>query len=603
MLYRTSGAQPLARVPCPRRTLFVPFFWALALFCAHSAAARAQGAYERELDVPEGAEISVRNTQGRVQVIASEEQQKKVSIRATSPGRPVSERDVRATAAGGGIEIAVEREEPRRPGGFSGSLTNKSAAERERIDLMVRVPARVRVKVQTEAGAVDVVGNVATAQARTDTGTIRADVPLESLRYSFQWTASRPRFFSEVALSEVKERRGGRYEIEGRIGDKGAKPEQRVRLELTTARGVVLFGVSDESAVPTDLRPRALTDAARAIIRSGDTSLVEAIRKVVPRQVGDYAETLPPRESVPRLEAARRNPFEVRTPVSKSLARLNASVTDRLGRAIGGLGEKDFAVYEDGRQRAVKEVTPASAPFNLVLLLDVSGSVEERLDFIRKAALAFVNTVSPQDRLAIISFRDDVQVVSEFTTDRGLLARRVKDIQAGGATSLYDSLTYALVHTLRPLRGERTGIIVLSDGDDNRSFIPFSEVLEATVETGALIYPLYVPSGLIPAAGAPQPVSTLDPMRTRYLGLTSRADQEGRKLAEVSGGVYYPITRLDQLQRAYDDVVTQLRASYSITYESDAGERRDARVRVQVAREGASVRLSPAVSVAASASQ
>jgi hypothetical protein len=157
------------------------------------------------------------------------------------------------------------------------------------------------------------------------------------------------------------------------------------------------------------------------------------------------------------------------------------------------------------------------------------------------------------------------------------------------------------VDTMRPLRGERTGIVILSDGDDNRSFLSFASIVETVYETGAIIYPLYIPSGLIPSSSAPDATRTLDPTRTRYLELTSRADEEGRKLAEISGGTYYPITRIDQLQRAYDDVAAQLRTAYTITYESAPGVRREARVRVRVAREGATVRLSPAVNVEASA--
>src|SRR5207302_2940343 len=105
-------------------------------------------------------------------------------------------------------------------------------------------------------------------------------------------------------------------------------------------------------------------------------------------------------------------------------------------------------------------------------------------------------------------------------------------------------------------------------------------------------------SELIPAGSAPAPLATLDPTRTRFLELTSRAEEEGRKLAEISGGTYYPITRLEQLQKAYDDVAAQLRTAYTVTYEAGAGSRRDSRVRVRVARDGASVRLSPAVGVA-----
>jgi Ca-activated chloride channel family protein len=660
----------------------------ILLLAAPLPRARAQGrpaAFERDLDAAAPVELRVKNRTGRVSVLA-EEDSKQVSIRAWSAaGLAVTERDVRVSSASGAVQIEVEREGAA-PRPADGRKVTQSAAqvERERIDLTVRVPARSRVWVETEAGAVDVVGNVAEAEAKTDTGTIRADVPLDALRYSFRWTLSRPRLFSEVELPKMKEKRGGVFEISGRFpeekeGKKGkkkgepeasqeesddtavdesaaaetqptpepakaepkskeeAKKEEerrreeakkkeealkksreekakaakteaaktlkdtQIKLSLETARGVLLFGVKDESRVPSDLRERTLTDAARAIIRSGDTELIDAIRKVAPRLVGEYAQTLGDRRDGPTLGSRDRSPFDVRTSAGASLARVQARVTDRTGRAVTGLTARDFTVTEGGVERAVREVTPTTAPFNLVLLLDVSGSLEERIDFIRKAALAFLSTAGPQDRIAIVSFRDDVQLVSEFTSDRGVLTERIKDIQAGGATSLYDALGYSLVSVLKPLRGERTGVVVLSDGDDNRSFLSFPVILDAVYETGAIIYPLYVPSGLIPSSSAPEAAATLDPTRARFLELTSRAEEEGARLAEVSGGKYYPITRLEQLQRAYDDVAAQLRTAYTITYETDAAARPDARVRVKVSREGASVRLSPAVSVSAAA--
>lgn len=558
-------------------------------------------AYERELDTAETVELRIINRLGRVTVIASDEQRKKVSVRAESAGAPVSEKDVRVESGGGRVTIEVERAGAEKSDDGRKVAGSQLRAERERIDLRVRVPIRSRVRVETDAGAVDVVGNIAEGVVKTGTGTIRADVPLDALRYSFKWTLARPRFYSEVALEKVKEKRGGTAEITGRFGAKKAKQDESIRLDLETARGVVLFGIADEGSVPADLRERTLTEAARAIIASGDQDLTNAIRRIAPRLVGEYAETLPPRTGKPTL-GARRNPFNVKTAAGGRLARLQASVTDRQGRAVGGLAESDFSVFEDNQPRPIKDVQPSTAPFNIVLLLDVSGSVEERLDFIRKAALNFVNTVGPRDRVAIVSFRDDIQLISDFTTDRAQLAERIKDIQAGGGTALYDTIAYSLVHTLKPLRGERTGIVILSDGDDNKSFIPFNSILEAVIETGALVYPLYVPSGLIPSSVAPtSQTPALDPMRTRYLTLTSRADAEGRRLAEVSGGVYYPVKRIDQLQKAYDDVVEQLRAAYTITYETAANARPEARVRVRVAREGASVRLSPAVGVAATA--
>ena len=487
--------------------------------------------------------------------------------------------DLKLEAKGGFVEVEV-----------------RDRGERDRIDLVVRIPSRSKIKVESEAGAIDIVGNLELAEVSTNTGTIHADVPLEALKFSFLWYASRPRYLSDVELPEIKEKRGGVFSISGKLGEKKAKKEEGVELEFHTRRGVVLLNV-DPSMVPSDLRERPLTQAARAIVRSGDSQLIDAIRKVSPKMFGDYAKTLPPPEKEPILQR-RLPPGQVVTVVAPQLMRLNASVTDLNGRAIGGMKESDFTVYENGIERRVTNVVPTHEPFNLVLLLDVSGSVEERIDFIRKAARDFLYTASPQDRISIISFRDDIQIISEFTTDRGLLAKKLDEIDAGGSTALFDALGYVLTEPLRTLRGERTAVVVMSDGDDNKSFVPFPALLEAISESGALIYPLYVPSGLIPESSVPKPDAAIDPLRSRYLTLTTRAEEEGRKLAAASGGVYYAIRRLDDLQRAFDDVVLQLRTAYTITYASNSNPSGHRRVRVRANREGASVRLSPVVNVA-----
>jgi len=364
----------------------------------------------RELDAPEKVFVSIKNRDGRVTVIASDEQQKKVTINATSAGLPVESSDVRVDAKGESIQIDV-----------------RARGEKNRIDIVVRIPSRSKVTVESEAGAVDVVGNVESANVRTNTGTIHADVPLDSLKFDFLWVASRPRFLSDVELPQVKEKAGGTFKISGRLGEKKAKKEELVALDFQTLRGVVLLNV-DPSMVPSDLRERPLTEAARAIVRSGDSQLVEAIRKVSPKMFGDYARTLPPLEREPTL-VKRQPPGQIVSSVAPQLMRFNASVMDRNGRAIGGMRESDFTVYENGLQRQVTNVLPTNEPFNLVLLLDVSGSVEERMDFIRKAARDFLRATSPQDRIAIISFRDDIQVISNFSTDRQMLSRKIRRVR------------------------------------------------------------------------------------------------------------------------------------------------------------------------------
>ncbi len=573
MLYLTS----LATVSV-RKHLHKSFFCLIAILFA-AAPASAQS-YRHEVETGDKTSVSVKSRNGRISVIATDDQQKKVTIEATSAGALIDQTDVLTVAKGGDVNITV-----------------RDRREKDRIDLVVRVPARTKVKIESEAGAVEVVGNLESAEVSTNTGTIHADVPLDAVKFNFMWSASRPRFLSDVELPKVKEKAAGVFTISGKLGDEKPDKAERVRLDFLTQRGVVLLNV-DPAMVPPDLRERPLTEAARAIVRSGDSQLTDAIRKVSPKMFGDYANTLPPPQKEPEL-VKRSAPGQFISVLSPQLMRFNASVTDRNGRAIGGMKESDFTIYENGVEREVKQVVPTNEPFNLILLLDVSGSVEERIDFIRKAARDFLNTASHQDRIAIISFRDDIQVISDFTMDRSLLSRKLEDIDAGGATALYDALGYVLADPVKRLRGERTAIVILSDGDDNRSFVPFPAILEALIESGALVYPLYIPSGLIPEGSVPKPEVTIDPLRTRYLTLTTRAEEEGRKLATASGGVYYPVHRLEDLQRAYDDVVVQLRTAYTITYASNVRTSGNPRVRVRANRDGASVRLSPVVNIAA----
>ncbi len=190
---------------------------------------------------------------------------------------------------------------------------------------------------------------------------------------------------------------------------------------------------------------------------------------------------------------------KIEDPRYSGLKVASVRVSDINNRAVGDLTAADFEVSEGGAEREVVSVRPSTAPFNLVLLLDVSGSVENYVNFIRKAARSFVNTVDSRDRIAIVTFNDDVHIVSKFTTDKGALSLSLDTFDAGGATAYYDALAYTLAETLRPLKGERTAIVVLTDGDDNRSFLPFDSMLSSIEESGALIYPLYVPSALISA--------------------------------------------------------------------------------------------------------
>jgi len=466
------------------------------------------------------------------------------------------------------------------------------------------------------AGSIEVIGSFASVDAKSDTGTIVTDVPSDEIRYFFTWTESHPRYLADFDIADVKERAAGRFEIRGAYRDDGtsikkkkkkekeaedrpagdppgdevvrtaAQKPRPISLNFITARGIILLNVP-ESEVMSDLRERPLTEAAKAIIRSGDGLLMEAIRRASPKYFGDYARTLPPLISQPSFSQRTDLPQNPSAAVKTALVR----VSDLQNRSIAGLTANDFEVFENGTPREIVSVERSTAPFNLVLLLDVSGSVENYVNFIRKAARSFVETVDKNDRVSIIIFNDDVKVLSKFTTDKGKLSESLDSFDAGGGTAYYDALAYTISDTLRPLRGDRSAIVILTDGDDNRSFLSFDSMAGSIQESGALIYPLYVPSGLIQAAALGQDI---DPMRMKYMSLTAKSSGEGAKLAKISGGVYYPITQIAQIQRAYEDIVLQLRSAYNVTFRSDeslAGNGVSPKLRIRSKRENTFVTI------------
>lgn len=586
-------------------------FWLLLLAAYCLPLTTYAQSFQKELKLKKGGSIEITNLFGRVRIEAVETEEgaeEKVTIIGQG-SKSINDKDFSINNAGGKIRVEV----------------NEPSIKR-RIDLLVRVPERVKIKVETEEGEVAIDGDIASVEVLTDTGTISTNIPLENIKYEFWWTQSRPRFLSDVQLEEVREKSAGRFVISGKllneevIAQKKAEKEQatnpdstdqkgesaetgkkdgknkkprknegQISLNFSTARGIILLNVNP-SEVSSDLRERPLTEAAKAIVRSGDSMLSEAIRRASPKHFGDYLKTLPPRREIPSLTD---KPRDVNLSTAK-IKQVVARVMDVNNRAVGGLEKQDFVLTEKGLEREILSVQPVTTPFNLVLMLDVSGSIDNYVNFIRKAARSFLNTMRPEDKISILIFNEEVKQITTFTTDRGKLSESLDTFDAGGGTAYYDAIGYSLVDVLKPFKGERTAVVILSDGDDNRSFLPFESLIGSIQESGALIYPLYVPTSLAAASSTRNPDDSLDPLRTRYMGLTSKAEGEGARLAQVSGGVYYPIRQLDDLQKAYEDIVVQLRTAYTIIYRSDSSETGDSaspRLRVKVNRDGTFVNL------------
>lgn len=250
--------------------------------------------------------------------------------------------------------------------------------------------------------------------------------------------------------------------------------------------------------------------------------------------------------------------------IDTKLVTLNTSVTDRSGRAIANLKQEQFHVYEDGVEQAISHFEPVNTPFNLILLIDLSGSIIDKIDILRRSAIRFIEVTRPEDKVAIITFTRNVQVVSELTNDRWLLKQRLQYMHMPkGGTALYEALWFTVSQIVQPVEGERTAIVLLSDGVDNSisinyplpSRVSFDQVYRRLQESSALVFPIYLDT-------EHEVVSQQIEDPSSYV----TARRQLQALAEATGGLYIKADRVENLEGVYEKIASDLRTLYSLGY-------------------------------------
>ncbi|MGH9316533.1 MAG: VWA domain-containing protein, partial [Thermoanaerobaculia bacterium] len=163
--------------------------------------------------------------------------------------------------------------------------------------------------------------------------------------------------------------------------------------------------------------------------------------------------------------------------VRVDVVQLHVSALDKNGRFVQGLSREDFAIREDERPQTVTGFEVAeNLPLNVGLVVDSSGSMEKGMPFVREAAAElFRGLMREKDRGFVVEFRDRPRFLQELTSDSAALQRASRDLRAEGATALYDAVILGL-YQFRALEG-RKALVVITDGDDNRSHVEFETLL------------------------------------------------------------------------------------------------------------------------------
>jgi Ca-activated chloride channel homolog len=314
--------------------------------------------------------------------------------------------------------------------------------------------------------------------------------------------------------------------------------------------------------------------------------------------------------------------------LKSDLVMVTSSAIDRQGNVLKSLKAEDFIIYEDGIKQKIEHFASTEEPFTLMLLLDVSGSTRDDIALIKSAAKNFLAQLREKDRVGVILFSGDVEMIADLKDSRAKVARAIDQLTSTPGedgyqfstrtgTSYYDALYLAIEETPFKEAEGRKAIICVSDGVDSTSKMDYREVATLLEKSEASVYFLELNTedatltGLLRDKEDPQHLNFSESQVKRYFkefdpdsierykprqllaadtkrkmnkGLYDIARREMREVAERTGGRQYPVRSLTDLSGVYKQVADDLRSQYSIGYypSNDAHDGRWRKIRVEL---------------------
>ncbi len=441
--------------------------------------------------------------------------------------------------------------------------------DQEPIDLEILLPFDYTLDASTEHGSITVAGMLRRANLQTKSGGLAISAPWRATRFRLDAEKKPPKItlppgfkFTQRKIEVTEKRtiwtlRDALADWDVAYGQVRIKADSPVEIKLTD------FEIPEDSPVKFPWQaPRILN------------AILEAPAKLPARPAAKLPETGKPIA-----------PAE--DPVFRSDVRMVSLVVSAYGaggRPIGDLVPEDFEIIEDGAPQKVTFAGSDDIPFNLAILLDLSGSTKPDRAAMKEAARGFISLASPNDRIAVYALAGGVfHVVSRLTDAREELLQTIERLpEVSGASPLYDMIALAYAEDLQSRPGQRNALIIISDGIDNRvskqelpSRVSIRKLTRAAAEMNALIYPVFLRSG------------------ERFgRGWSQKGRLHMQQLAQATGGKLFPALSIRDLQPVFPQVGQELRSVYGVAYypenQNFDGVWRDLQVKVN--RPGVTVR-------------
>ncbi|SRR5579885_323800 len=256
----------------------------------------------------------------------------------------------------------------------------------------------------------------------------------------------------------------------------------------------------------------------------------------------------PPPPEPPPARSAPEPPLQSAYTIERSvdLVVLHVSVTDEHGQFVPGLKEENFRIFEDNTEQKISVLRQEDVPVSMGLLIDNSGSMEDKKAKVNTAALMFVQTSNPDDEVFVAHFNDKYFFDQDFTNNSDELKKALDQAEPDSSTALYDATGEALDH-LRSGYLDKKVLLIVSDGEDNSSHHSLDQILQQAQRSNALIYAV----GLLREEKA----ESAERDRQALLALT-RA---------TGGSALFPET-LDEVTSTCKQIAREIRHQYTLAY-------------------------------------
>jgi len=253
----------------------------------------------------------------------------------------------------------------------------------------------------------------------------------------------------------------------------------------------------------------------------------------------------------------RPRPGQKTIRVDVDLVLVNITVTDPYSRLVTGLERENFRVFENNLEQEVIHFSSEDVPISIGVVFDLSGSMSNKVDKARLAALQFFKTANPQDEFFLVSFNDRAQLVCTFTTSIEELQTRLLYTNAKGRTALLDAI-YLALSQMKGARNTKRALLIISDGGDNHSRYNERDIKNFVRESDVQLYAVGIYEPLANRARTPEEMSGPSLLT---------------EITEMTGGRAFAVENLNDLPDIAAKIGMELRNQYVLGYKPANAER------------------------------